>query len=127
MAKFLTDLKLRDTDDMTWMKKLYILTAPLKYQTDIKLDPEKFDDGLVVVPAGFVTDLASIPFPLNLIMRPEGPWKRAAVVHDFLGKRMSDKKIVDMVFLEALKVDGVSLPVRTIMYHYVRWFHLLNH
>lgn len=38
----------------------------------------------ITVPAGMVTDLASIPRPFTLLLPPDGPWVSAAVVHDFL-------------------------------------------
>lgn len=38
----------------------------------------------VTVPAGFVTDLTSIPRPFWQLLRPEGRYAYAAVVHDYL-------------------------------------------
>ncbi len=38
----------------------------------------------ITVPAGMVTDLASIPRPVSPILAPDGPYVQAAVVHDFL-------------------------------------------
>lgn len=38
----------------------------------------------ITVPAGFVTDLASIPRLAWTLLPPDGPWVKAAVVHDFL-------------------------------------------
>lgn len=39
----------------------------------------------IVVPAGFVTDFASIPQPLwSLGLSPHGQYSRAAVIHDYL-------------------------------------------
>jgi hypothetical protein len=35
-------------------------------------------------PAGFVTDLASIPRPIWSFFPPDGPWVKGAIVHDFL-------------------------------------------
>jgi hypothetical protein len=42
------------------------------------------DDKPIIVPRGFVTDLASIPRPLWSWLPPDGPWAKAAVIHDFL-------------------------------------------
>lgn len=36
-----------------------------------------------MVPAGFVTDLATIPWPLSILLPPDGPWARPAILHDF--------------------------------------------
>lgn len=36
------------------------------------------------MPAGFVTDLASVPRVVWSFYPPDGPWAKAAVIHDFL-------------------------------------------
>lgn len=38
----------------------------------------------ITAPTDFVTDLASIPVPFRDLLPPDGPWAKAAVVHDFL-------------------------------------------
>src|SRR4051812_14480980 len=38
----------------------------------------------ITVPPGFVTDLASIPRWAWAVLPPDGPWVKAAVIHDFL-------------------------------------------
>lgn len=40
--------------------------------------------GVITVPKGFVTDLASIPQPFWALLPPDGPWVKAAVIHDYL-------------------------------------------
>lgn len=42
------------------------------------------DRWLIEVPAGFITDFASIPRPLWGIIPPRGRYNRGAIVHDFL-------------------------------------------
>jgi hypothetical protein len=39
---------------------------------------------LIVVPPGFVTDLASVPRFVWSFYPPDGPWAKAAIIHDFL-------------------------------------------
>lgn len=39
------------------------------------------------VPAGFISNGADIPFPLNAVLSPFGPWARAAFLHDALLQR----------------------------------------
>lgn len=39
---------------------------------------------IVRVPAGYETDLASIPWPISRLLSPAGPWAFAAVIHDWL-------------------------------------------
>lgn len=41
-------------------------------------------EDLITVPPGFVTDLASIPRWAWTLLPPDGPWVKAAVIHDFL-------------------------------------------
>ena len=58
-------------------RTLWALTESLVYWPSDGHDP-------IVVPRGFVTDLASIPRPLWSWLPPDGPWAKAAVIHDFL-------------------------------------------
>lgn len=50
---------------------------------DVSYKPSNGTD-VIVVPPGFVTDLASIPRPFWTLLPPDGPWVKAAVIHDFL-------------------------------------------
>ena len=137
MSKFLSDLQIEMIDDGDFIENpVYRLTSPLKYQSDLlAVIPEikdMLDNGMVVVPAGAKTDLASIPFPINKFVMPDGKWRRAAVVHDFLCKAIvgaSAKKWkgltredVDRVFYEAMLADGVSKCTAKIFYRYVRLY-----
>lgn len=45
---------------------------------------KEFSGESIRVPPNFVTDLASIPSPFTAWLPPDGPWAKAAVVHDFL-------------------------------------------
>lgn len=44
----------------------------------------EFSGESIRVPVDFITDLASIPVPFRDWLPPDGPWAKAAVVHDFL-------------------------------------------
>lgn len=57
---------------------LWALERELSYRTDIG------GEGTITIPAGFVTDLASIPRLVTNLFPPDGPWTEAAVVHDAL-------------------------------------------
>ncbi len=59
-------------------RSLWALQRALTYQTGA--DPSE----IITVPAGFVTDLASIPRPIWSFFPPDGPWVKGAVIHDFL-------------------------------------------
>lgn len=67
----------------------------------------------VNVPEGFVTDLASVPRPFWAIMRPEGRYAYAAVVHDYLyWMQDRSKEEADKIFrlaMEDSKVDSTTL------------------
>lgn len=41
-------------------------------------------DELIIVPPGFVTDLALVPRAVWSFYPPDGPWAKAAIIHDFL-------------------------------------------
>ena len=93
-------------------------------QRDLGYRPGAGGD-VILVPAGFVTDLTSIPRWCWVILTPDGPWAKAAVVHDFLyatsgtghWKRRTDgrtragpytRREADAIFREALANRGVD-------------------
>lgn len=59
-------------------RSLWAVQRALEYQAGT--DP----DELIVVPPGFVTDLASVPRVVWSFYPPDGPWAKAATIHDFL-------------------------------------------
>ena len=67
----------------------------------------------VEVPEGFVSDLASVPRAFWQVMRPEGRYAYAAVVHDYLyWTQDRSKEEADSVFqfaLEDSKVDSTTI------------------
>jgi hypothetical protein len=72
----LNPLWVDDALDLRWMGgETWRLTREYLYATL---------DGLVQVPAGFLTDFASIPRFLWPILPPTGPYGPAAVLHDFM-------------------------------------------
>lgn len=83
--------------------------------------------GWIRVPAGFETDLASVPFGLRGIVSRDGDQTKPAVIHDYLYVRASEptfpdleRDAADLVFLEALAVRGVGGIKRRLMYAAVR-------
>lgn len=78
------------------------------------------------VPAGFVTDFASIPRALwPVIGHPAGPYVQAAVLHDCLYREPGmfvTRAKADAIFLEAMEVLGVSWWRRRAMWAAVRAF-----
>jgi len=59
-------------------RSLWAVQREIKYQAGS--DPAE----LIIVPAGFVTDLTSVPRAVWSFYPPDGPWVKAAVIHDFL-------------------------------------------
>jgi Protein of unknown function (DUF1353) len=66
--------------------------------------------GKITVPAGFETDLASVPWQLWREYPKFGSWTGAAIVHDYLYRTKPDgvtREQADKVFEELLYKDGV--------------------
>ena len=72
----------------------------------------------VCVPAGFVTDLATIPRWARPFLMQAGPSGKAAVLHDFL-VGTNDERATD-IFDEALEVAGVNSFARWCMVTAIR-------
>jgi uncharacterized protein DUF1353 len=75
----------------------------------------------IIVPAGFVSDLASVPRVLWNLLPPLANYTRAAVVHDFLYVTNGlTRGEADAVLLEAMEATGVSGTSRRAIYAGVR-------
>jgi hypothetical protein len=65
----------------------------------------------VVVPRGFVSDLASVPWLFRRAFPRFGPWNAAAIVHDWLyqagriGGREITRRQADEVFLAVMRAN----------------------
>lgn len=71
----------------------------------------------IIVPAGFVTDLASIPRVFQSLIPKVGRHSLAAIVHDYLCRLDGfDRPLADKIFLEAMKLLGVNRVRRRLMY-----------
>lgn len=105
---FLTPLNVREIDGETWE-----LLTPLLYRHE--------DGRLFIVPAGTVTDFASIPRGLWNIFPKSGKHNRAAVVHDYLCQTQILGHVeTHKLFRTALKACGVNKLNRNLMYAAVR-------
>lgn len=77
--------------------KHWMLTEPLLYTAP-------GSNMAVVVPAGFVTDFASIPRALCPLLPPTGKYLAAAIIHDFLYWDQScDRQVADRMLAAAMK------------------------
>jgi len=76
----------------------------------------------VTVPDGYQTDLASIPRIFRMLFVKNGKHRPAAVPHDYLCRLGLEfpRRVADKIFLEAMKVCGVSRWQRYPMYWAVR-------
>lgn len=113
MAMFLTPL----IAELTRGDDSWTLSSPLIYSSDLAIDGRY----VIKVPAGFTTDFASVPrFPLVYAVAGNTAHK-AAVVHDYLYQNgIGTKYVADRIFLEAMKVSGIPLWRRQLMYLAVR-------
>lgn len=77
----------------------------------------------VTVPAGFRTDLASVPRWALWLVDPLGRHQRAAVFHDYAyASQFCTRFEADSIFRAILEADGVA-PIRTYaLYYAVRLF-----
>lgn len=81
--------------------------------------------GAITVPAGFVTDGASIPRIFWTALAQFGPWFGAAIIHDFLYSEFNtrfDRRTSDLLFKEAMFNAGLDWPRRELIYRAVRAF-----
>lgn len=110
-AHFKTKLRYEDIDGEKWK-----LIFHFSYVT--RLVPER----VIIVPAGFVTDLASIPRFFHRVLPKSGLHNYAAVIHDYLYTtgEVKDRKRCDRIFLEGMLVRGVSAWKAYAMYWGVR-------
>lgn len=78
--------------------------------------------GTITVPAGFVTDLASVPNQVWHAFPKFGKWTGAAVIHDFLYRMQPDisRDEADRVFRDLLKADSVPYGTVRLFYRMVR-------
>ena len=123
MSSFTDDLEYEFTGSYFRGNPLYIITKSFQYKLgDIKNPLHTF-----TIPAGYITDLASIYWPVNLFLKPHGPWAKAAVLHDFIITEYPEvsKVIGDSVFLEAMIVLGVNSALAYIFYLVVRSYNLV--
>ncbi|MEX0385855.1 DUF1353 domain-containing protein [Spiribacter onubensis] len=82
----------------------------------------KEPDLLVKVPAGFGTDLDSVPRVPGVYALAKGRAVKSAVIHDYLYREQRPRVFADAVLLRAMKTEGVSRPMRWIIYGAVRAF-----
>ncbi len=102
MSHFVTDLDVRRhwRDTSTDKRGTWTLLAPLEYVSDLL-------NAVITVPAGFVTDMASVPrIPIAFLLTADAGHE-AAVIHDFAyTSHFCDRATADDLFKEALLCGG---------------------
>jgi hypothetical protein len=100
---------------MRGSSRIFRLTAPFRYHHRI---------GTIIVPAGFLTDGASIPRLFWGILSPFGSYFSAALIHDYLyhpdSQWQIDRAMADLVFLDAMRDVGVGWLTRQTIHKAVR-------
>lgn len=112
MSRFISQLCMEavdDTDSGRWR-----LTQPFEYASDI-------GKAVIIVPAGFETDLASTPRLPVIYWLAGNVATKAAVIHDFLySDGRYPREVADAIFREASGVIGVAGWRRWLMWAGVR-------
>jgi len=87
----------------------------------------KYSKDYIHVPAGFITDFASVPWFLWAWLPYWGRYGKAAVLHDHIYQTHSrTRKEADDIFYEAMLVGGTKHWKARVMYLGVRWFGWLS-
>lgn len=110
-AHFVTPLLVEALDEPDWR-----LFADFAYESEVL-------QRVIVVPAGFVTDFASVPRVPLAYWLVGGTANKAACLHDFLYRScFSTRRDADVLFREAMAVSGIARWRAESMYGAVRTF-----
>ncbi len=116
MAEFLSKLEVEKVTEAKGMfdRATWLLMEPLIYRSDVLTVT-------LIVPAGFVTDFASVPRVGGLYDLVGDTGHASATVHDWLCRSGKvPRSRADKVFREALEVEEVPAWRRNLMYLGVR-------
>ena len=108
-------------------KRPWRLVSECIYITEVEQARDVYWMGVIVVPAGYETDLASVPRIPGVYWRTGNTAVLPAIVHDYLYERGDPdltRKAADQVFLEAMEDedDPSWWTTRRTMYRAVRMF-----
>jgi len=116
-----SELRIREAKGQECRRQLWKLEAPLTYSQPV--NGNRNSGTTITVPAGFVTDFASVPWPLWPLVPPTGPWNKASVIHDYLCKHPKVSRFwADATFRECMYRLGVPAWRRVLMYYAVRCY-----
>lgn len=112
MSRFMTQLSMEAADDHDSGR--WRLTRPLYYASDIA-------KAVIIVPAGFISDLASVPRAPVIYWLTGNVAAKAAVLHDWnYSQGQFTREMCDAIFRESSEVIGVSWARRWAMWVGVR-------
>jgi hypothetical protein len=117
MAKFLDELVYTRTGKKHGGRPVFRLTFDFRFNYGTDEYP-----AVVTVPAGFETDLASVP---RILWSFIAPWEadEAAIIHDWLyHRRRLDRRVADSIFRQALVLCGIGRIHAALMWLGVRLF-----
>lgn len=119
MSRFTTPLRIEDTGVAHQGREVFRVLESFTYEIG-----GEGSGYLVHVPVGFETDFASVPRFFWRVVPPWGPYGKAAVLHDYLYRKVSgfSKVVADSIFYEALELLGCPWWQRCIMYYAVSYF-----
>ena len=120
MSSFTTPLVVSPMPD----GRRWRLVFPFRYHIGYR-----YNKDVIIVPAGFITDFASIPWLFWAFLPAWGKYGKAAVIHDYLyqlhrlfGITLKTRKEADDIFYEAMLVSGTKPWKAKVMYWAVRLF-----
>ncbi len=120
---FLTPLRIESVRGRGVGEKRYVLIEPLFYELPHPRARSGLSCAAVTVPAGYRTDLASVPRALAALFPSDDDYRDAAVVHDYicthLRQLFTPSGAAD-VMLDAMVELGVARWKRTLMHAGVR-------
>ncbi len=102
----------------------WVLHEPMRFVWLV----DGWNKGDFTVPAGFHTDLSSVPRFARSIIPQIGPQNRPSVGHDFVCRGLvpgMSRFEGDVMFLDAMKVDKVSRLRRWVMFSVVEAYRIM--
>ncbi|MHC4623360.1 MAG: DUF1353 domain-containing protein [Planctomycetota bacterium] len=98
--------------------KTWVLRKPFSYDVGVEGSGET-----IKVPAGFITDFASVPRLFWAFFPTWGKYGNAAVIHDYVYWEQSySRERADEIFLEGMLVLGVGQRKAGLLYNAVKHF-----
>lgn len=103
-----------------FVERIWFLTEPIGWKPD---NPDQVDYKPITVPAGFVTDFASIPRIFWSLLPPDGKYVYPAIIHDYMyWVQDRSKSEADEILKIGMEEFDVSWIDRIAIYNAVKKF-----